>query len=63
MEEYENKEAGLTFIAKINEDRVSLRIPSEKDGWKLRAFKSLEVKIHLCSKSSDVSFTVAERIC
>ena len=50
MEEYKGKEAGLTLIAKINEDSVSLRIPREKDDWELFGLKSLEVKIHLFLK-------------
>ena len=43
MKEYEDKETGLTFIGKIKKYSVSLRIPSEKDGWKLFALKFLEV--------------------
>ena len=52
MEEYKNKEEkrAHALIARINKESVLLRIPSENDGWKLSALKSLEVKIHLCSK-------------
>ena len=50
MEEYKDKETGLTLIAKINTDRVSLRIPSEKDGWELFALKSLKVMISIFKK-------------
>ena len=54
MEEYKDKETGLTLIAKINKDGVSLRIPSEKDGWELFALKSLKVMISIFKKGRDV---------
>ena len=63
MKEYKDKETGLTFIAKINEASVSLRIPSEKDGWELLAFKPLEVKkIHLCLNSRDVFLQLQKEV-
>ena len=57
MKAYEGKETGLALTAKINKDNVSLRIPSEKDGWEFFALKSLEVMILICiRKSHDVFF-------
>ena len=46
VEEYRDKETSLALVAKIKEDSVSLRIPSEKDGWTLFALKSLVVRVY-----------------